>query len=111
MRELVFALAYKPGCNRVADALADHPDARSCLERLYSEYQDTGFLHKDTNMLRTNGDLVVGIQIARQRHHGAKNIQENLEDAEIPAELAEKILEIIEPENQAPQLYLVQTVG
>jgi len=28
MRELVFALDYKPGCNRVADALADHPDAR-----------------------------------------------------------------------------------
>ncbi|WP_262174539.1 helix-turn-helix domain-containing protein [Haloarcula laminariae] len=28
MRELVFALKYEPGCNRVADALADHPDAR-----------------------------------------------------------------------------------
>jgi predicted DNA binding protein len=28
MRELVFALEYKRGCNRVADALADHPDAR-----------------------------------------------------------------------------------
>ncbi len=28
MRELVFALEYEPGCNRVADALADHPDAR-----------------------------------------------------------------------------------
>lgn len=28
MRELVFALEYKPGCNRVADALAEHPDAR-----------------------------------------------------------------------------------
>ncbi len=28
MRELVFALEYTPGCNRVADALADHPDAR-----------------------------------------------------------------------------------
>ncbi|ADJ17188.1 helix-turn-helix domain-containing protein [Halalkalicoccus jeotgali] len=28
MRELVFALEYKPGCNRVADALADHPNAR-----------------------------------------------------------------------------------
>ena len=28
MRELVFALEYDPGCNRVADALAAHPDAR-----------------------------------------------------------------------------------
>ena len=28
MRELVFALEYEPGCNRVADALANHPDAR-----------------------------------------------------------------------------------
>ena len=28
MRELVFALEYEPGRNRVADALADHPDAR-----------------------------------------------------------------------------------
>ncbi|WP_460562600.1 helix-turn-helix domain-containing protein [Halorubrum pallidum] len=28
MRELVFALEYRPGCNRVADALAGHPDAR-----------------------------------------------------------------------------------
>jgi len=28
MRELVFALQYEPGRNRVADTLADHPDAR-----------------------------------------------------------------------------------
>ena len=28
MRELAFALEYEPGCNRVADALADHPGAR-----------------------------------------------------------------------------------
>jgi predicted DNA binding protein len=28
MRELVFALEYEPGCNRVADTLADHPEAR-----------------------------------------------------------------------------------
>ena len=28
MRELVFALEYEPGCNEVADTLADHPDAR-----------------------------------------------------------------------------------
>lgn len=28
MRELVFALTYEPGCNAVADTLADHPDAR-----------------------------------------------------------------------------------
>ncbi|QGA84434.1 helix-turn-helix domain-containing protein [Halomicrobium sp. LC1Hm] len=28
MRELVFALEYEPGCNRVADTLADHPGAR-----------------------------------------------------------------------------------
>jgi predicted DNA binding protein len=27
MRELVFALEYDPGCNRVADTLADHPGA------------------------------------------------------------------------------------
>ncbi|MFD1643577.1 helix-turn-helix domain-containing protein [Halohasta litorea] len=28
MREFAFALEYVPGCNRVADALSDHPDAR-----------------------------------------------------------------------------------
>jgi len=28
MRELVFALEYEPGANRVADVLADHPTAR-----------------------------------------------------------------------------------
>lgn len=28
MRELAFALEYEPGCNTVADVLADHPDAR-----------------------------------------------------------------------------------
>ena len=28
MRELVFALEYEPGCNKVADTLATHPDAR-----------------------------------------------------------------------------------
>ncbi|EMA05128.1 HTH DNA binding domain-containing protein [Haloarcula vallismortis] len=28
MRELVFALDYEPGCNTVADALAEHPAAR-----------------------------------------------------------------------------------
>ena len=28
MRELAFALEYEPGCNRVADTLAAHPDAR-----------------------------------------------------------------------------------
>lgn len=28
MRELVFALEYEPGANRVADTLADYPDAR-----------------------------------------------------------------------------------
>jgi predicted DNA binding protein len=28
MRELVFALEYTPGCNRVADTLADHPAVR-----------------------------------------------------------------------------------
>ena len=28
MRELVFALEYEPGYNRVADTLAEHPDAR-----------------------------------------------------------------------------------
>ena len=28
MRELVFALEYEPGCNRVADTLADHSGAR-----------------------------------------------------------------------------------
>lgn len=27
MRELVFSLEYRPGCNTVADTLADHPDA------------------------------------------------------------------------------------
>lgn len=28
MRELVFTLDYEPGCNTVADTVADHPDAR-----------------------------------------------------------------------------------
>lgn len=28
MRELVFALEYEPGCNKLADTLADHPGAR-----------------------------------------------------------------------------------
>lgn len=28
MRELVFVLEHEPGCNRVADALAEYPDAR-----------------------------------------------------------------------------------
>jgi len=28
MRELAFALEYEPGCNRVADTLAEYPDAR-----------------------------------------------------------------------------------
>ena len=28
MRELVFCLEHEPGCNRVADALAEFPDAR-----------------------------------------------------------------------------------
>jgi predicted DNA binding protein len=28
MRELVFALEHEPGCNRVADTLAEYPDAR-----------------------------------------------------------------------------------
>ena len=49
MRELVFALAYKPGCNRVADALADHPDARvrslslhATAERLWRVDHATG---------------------------------------------------------------------
>lgn len=28
MRELVFTLEHEPGCNRVADALAEYPDAR-----------------------------------------------------------------------------------
>ncbi|MGQ4556394.1 helix-turn-helix domain-containing protein [Halobellus sp. GM3] len=28
MRELVFALEYEPGCNRVADTLSEHPEAR-----------------------------------------------------------------------------------
>ncbi|WP_324760803.1 helix-turn-helix domain-containing protein [Haloarcula sp. GH36] len=49
MRELVFALEYKPGCNRVADALADHPDARvrslslhATAERLWRVDHATG---------------------------------------------------------------------
>jgi predicted DNA binding protein len=49
MRELVFALEYEPGCNRVADALADHPDARvrslslhATAERLWRVDHATG---------------------------------------------------------------------
>ena len=49
MRELVFALEYDLGCNRVADALADHPDARvrslslhATAERLWRVDHATG---------------------------------------------------------------------
>lgn len=49
MRELVFALEYEPGCNEVADALADHPDARvrslslhATAERLWRVDHATG---------------------------------------------------------------------
>jgi predicted DNA binding protein len=49
MRELVFALEYEPRCNRVADALADHPDARirslslhATAERLWRVDHATG---------------------------------------------------------------------
>jgi len=49
MRELVFALEYEPGCNRVADALADHPNARvrslslhATAERLWRVDHATG---------------------------------------------------------------------
>nr|WP_313692422.1 transcriptional regulator [Halobaculum sp. XH14] len=51
MRELVFALEYEPGCNRVADALADYPDARvrslslhATAERLWRVDHATGTL-------------------------------------------------------------------
>jgi predicted DNA binding protein len=49
MRELVFALEYEPGCNRVADTLADHPEARirslslhATAERLWRVDHATG---------------------------------------------------------------------
>jgi predicted DNA binding protein len=49
MRELVFALEYQPGCNRVADTLADHPEARirslslhATTERLWRVDHATG---------------------------------------------------------------------
>lgn len=49
MRDLVFALEYQPGCNRVADTLADHPDARirslslhATTERLWRVDHATG---------------------------------------------------------------------
>jgi predicted DNA binding protein len=49
MRELIFALEYEPGCNRVADALADHSDARvrslslhATAERLWRVDHATG---------------------------------------------------------------------
>ncbi|WP_096391637.1 helix-turn-helix domain-containing protein [Halopenitus persicus] len=49
MRELVFALEYEPGCNAVADALAEHPDARvrslslhATAERLWRVDHATG---------------------------------------------------------------------
>jgi predicted DNA binding protein len=49
MRELVFALEYEPGCNGVADTLADHPDARirslslhATAERLWRVDHATG---------------------------------------------------------------------
>ncbi|MFD1514433.1 helix-turn-helix domain-containing protein [Halomarina rubra] len=49
MRSLVFALKYDPGCNRVADTLAAHPDARirslslhATAERLWRVDHATG---------------------------------------------------------------------
>jgi predicted DNA binding protein len=49
MRSLVFALEYDPGCNRVADTLAAHPDARirslslhATAERLWRVDHATG---------------------------------------------------------------------
>lgn len=49
MRSLVFALEYHPGCNRVADTLAAHPDARirslslhATAERLWRVDHATG---------------------------------------------------------------------
>jgi len=49
MRELVFALEYQPGCNGVADTLADHPAARirslslhATTERLWRVDHATG---------------------------------------------------------------------
>ncbi|EJN56838.1 helix-turn-helix domain-containing protein [Halogranum rubrum] len=49
MRELVFALEYEPGCNRVADTLADYSDARvrslslhATAERLWRVDHATG---------------------------------------------------------------------
>ena len=49
MRELVFALEYEPGCNKVADTLATHPDARirslslhATTERLWRVDHATG---------------------------------------------------------------------
>ena len=49
MRELVFALEYEPGCNRVADTLATHSDARirslslhATAERLWRVDHATG---------------------------------------------------------------------
>ena len=49
MRELVFALEYEPGCNRVADALAGHQNARvrslslhATAERLWRVDHATG---------------------------------------------------------------------
>ncbi|MCU4802712.1 helix-turn-helix domain-containing protein [Halobacteria archaeon HArc-gm2] len=49
MRELVFALEYEPGCNRVADVLASHPDTRvrslslhATAERLWRVDHATG---------------------------------------------------------------------
>jgi predicted DNA binding protein len=49
MRELVFALEYEPGCNRVADTLAEYPDANvrslslhATAERLWRVDHATG---------------------------------------------------------------------
>jgi predicted DNA binding protein len=49
MRELVFALEYEPGCNRVADTLAAYPEARirslslhATMERLWRVDHATG---------------------------------------------------------------------
>ena len=60
MRELVFALQYKPGCNRVADTLAAHPDARICSLSLHATAECLWRVDHTTS----EGDALIDIEDA-----------------------------------------------
>ena len=58
MRELVFALEYEPGCNRVADTLAKYPDTRIRSVSLHATADHCGATQR-TQVLESTGDMLV----------------------------------------------------